>query len=143
MANIEVKGLAELQRKLGTVNAATLMRRPMSASLSMVEAKLKDEPTPRPGQRYIRGRGPTNARGQVIRNTSESMSSRWNQDIVTTPRGVTGTLRNDASYAPWVVSNNFQAWMHKGRWTTDLQAVNALLPRIYDKFEEEVERLLR
>ena len=59
MAQIEVRGLARLNTKLGRAGANQILERPMAKSLAIVEGVLKTEPPPRPGQRYIRGRGPT------------------------------------------------------------------------------------
>lgn len=142
MAQIEVRGLARLNTKLGRAGANQILERPMAKSLAIVEGVLKTEPPPRPGQRYIRGRGPTNAAGVVIRETSEHLSATWSSNVTQSPSGVRGQLRNNVSYAPWVVSDQWQAWMHKGRWTTDVQAIDRNMDRIRQIFNDEVAKEL-
>lgn len=53
-------------------------------------------------------------------------------------RGVEGRVGNNTRYGPWVGSDRFQARVHKGRWTTDLQALTEQRHEINMDFETAV-----
>ena len=84
---------------------------------SAIQDRIAPYPSPRPGQRYIRGYGFPG------RRTSEMLGRRWG--IKKEPRGA--RLYNTASYASYVHSDADQARIHKGRWITDKTAVDSVL----------------
>jgi len=91
----------------------------MTRGLARLQAGMAIYPPTRPGQRYVRGRGPTNAQGRVIANTSQNLGKRWTSEISESGSGITGRIGNNTTYGPFVQSAEDQAWMHQGRWQTD------------------------
>jgi hypothetical protein len=142
MSEIKVVGLERLRRKLDIKQYRKSLRPAMVRSVAVVEADLKKYPATRPGQRYIRGSGPTNAAGRVTRYTSETLGKRWTTKVKDVSGGLQGRIGNNASYGPFVQSDNFQAWMHRGRWTTDKEAIEKNSARIGEFFSAEIRRLL-
>jgi len=116
---INIVGVESTIRELSQVERAQILRKPMRRALAILENQVKRYPPTRPGQRYIRGRGPTNSRGRLRRETSERLGQSWTTKIEGTRNGLRGEVGTNVSYAPWVVADRFQAWMHRGRWFTD------------------------
>lgn len=129
---IEVRGLEDAYRKLG-VDVFGLIEPPITAGVIRVEGRLKAYPPPRPGQTYRRG----------IDRRSERLGQRFTHRVTRTADGVRGEIGNNASYAPWVISEEFQAWMHRRRWTTDEEALQAEAPGIEEELGRVVIRALR
>lgn len=118
MINIQVDD-SEVVGILGQIAANNWMRPPMVRGLARLQHDMAIYPATRPGQRYIRGRGPTNSRGQVTRLTSQNLGKRWTSEINETGNGLEGQIGNNTTYGPFVQSSEQQAWMHAGRWQTD------------------------
>ena len=106
-----------------------VLRQPMAASLETLRSYMADNYPPKPsGSRYVR----TGKLGQS-----------WTvPQIIVTGNGLRGTVGAGISYARWVQSSESQAWMHRGRWRTDLDAVNANRARIVAHFQAAIQRAL-
>ena len=131
--SIQIEGIDKLIEKLGKVEGPKVLVEPMEWSVRAVEDTIKPYPPTRPGQTYRRGQDPR----------SEDLGGRWTSKVKTSGRGVIGKIGNNASYAPWVQSHQFQAWMHRGRWTTDLQAINRNRKNIERRFKLAIDKALR
>lgn len=109
----------EVLEMLGRISTNNWLRPPMTRGLARLQAGMATYPPTRPGQRYIRGRGPTNRQGRVIAQTSQNLGKRWTSEINESGSGIEGQIGNNTSYGPFVQSAEDQAWMHAGRWQTD------------------------
>ncbi len=128
---IEVRGLEELQKRLG-IDPLDVVEPAIQRATVRIEGRMKEYPPVRPGQRYRRGTDPR----------SERLGQRWTQRVMRDASSVTGEVGNNASYGPWVQSHEFQAWMHRGRWTTDQQALEDDLPELESDLNALVARAL-
>lgn len=80
---------------------------------------LKSYPRQRnPDSDYIRGYGMAGAK----RQTSEDLGARWTK-VVEASRLIM-EIGNNASYAPYVQSEELQADIHRHWWQTDVDAIN-------------------
>lgn len=88
-------------------------------SLTIAHRHLQIYPPKRPGQTYRRtltlGRTWTFNIGEIVSSRSRVRGSVWNP----TP------------YAQWVQSDQRQAWMHRGRWTTTGQVTRGPFLKLY------------
>jgi hypothetical protein len=123
MINIQIDD-SDLIETLDRLSANNWLRPPMVRGLARLQAGMAVYPPTRPGQRYIRGRGPTNAQGRVIAQTSQNLGKRWTNEINERGDGLEGRIGNNTSYGPFVQSAEDQAWVHQGRWQTDEEVAN-------------------
>jgi hypothetical protein len=112
--SIEIRGLRELYRKLGT-DVLTVIEPAFAAGVIRIERRMKDYPAPRSGQTYQR---------------TGTLGRRWTHRVTRTPDTIRGEVGNNTRYAPWVQAQEFQAGPHRGRWTTDQQALEEEALRI-------------
>ena len=87
------------------------------ALASEIQDRIAPYPPPLPNQRYIRGYGYPGGP-----KTSQMLGRRWG----ITKRRSGAILGNTATYAPDVHHYATQAHVHRGRWVTDKQAVEAV-----------------
>lgn len=125
--SIQIRGIEAAYRKLGT-DVLRAIEPAFAGGAIRVEGRMKKYPPPRPGQTYRRGIDPR----------SERLGQRWTHQVTRTATSVRGEVGNNASYAPWVQNDQFQAWMHRRRWTTDVEALEAEAPSV----EREAGRLV-
>jgi len=137
-ASIKIEGVDKLVKKLGMAAAISTLRPPMEQSVQLLERDMAFEPPPRRGSSYIRGYGYP---GRPA--TSEHLSQSWTTKVTPTPNGLEGKIGNPTSYGPWVQSQQFQAWMHKGRWRTDQQVMSKNRKQITELFRQAIDRALR
>ena len=143
MANIEIRGIDALMRKLNNAqDVNNVLRPPMQRSVFRLQRDMAQYPPARPGSRYVRGRGWANAQGRVTRFTSENLGKKWTTRIKESGQGLTGKVGNKVSYGPFVQSERFQAAIHRNRWLTDQRAVDNNRQRIVDDFEQAIQRAL-
>lgn len=109
---IKVEGLPALQKKLGKLATIEYLKDPMKDSLFVLEKRLSIYPPARSGSTYRR---------------TDLLGNSWTTRTKTTSSTITGEAGNPVEYAPLVMadpkggSSITQAWMHKGRWATDLE----------------------
>lgn len=97
-------------------------------------ASSANTPKPYPGRWYQRGYGTRwTTKGGVLRGrkTSETLSKRWT--TVKSNGGMIITIGNNAKYARYVHSAQYQARFHKSRgWITDADAVEKYGDEVLD-----------
>ena len=125
--SIQIRGLDNAYRKLGA-DVLPIIEPAFTGGAIRVEGRMKKYPPPRPGQTYRRGIDPR----------SERLGQRWTHQVTRTSTEVRAQTGNNASYAPWVQNQEFQAWMHRRRWTTDVEALEAEAPSV----ERDAARLI-
>lgn len=138
---IEIKvdnsdALRQLRRAESEV--INMLRAPLQRSLSVLHADMASYPPTRAGQRYIRGRGPTNAASEVTRLTSQQLGKRWTERTTTGPGMIRGELGNNVTYGPYVQDSEQQAWMHRGRWQTNEDVAEENSGRIQGFFSDAI-----
>lgn len=139
---IEIKvDNSDALRKLNRAESEIVgvLRAPMQRSLAVLHDDMATYPATRPGQRYIRGKGPINAAGEVTALTSQQLGKRWTERITTGAGVIRGELGNNTTYGPYVQDSEEQAWMHVGRWTTDQEAAEANAGRIQGFFADAID----
>ena len=147
-ASIEVKGLAELTKKLDAATSATMVRGILAAGAEMLKSYIAVYPNATqanspsgPGSRwYERGFGSKWQRmdGSVNgRQTSEVLGRRWTISV----RDTEAIVGNNTSYGPFVQSAERQAAVHRrNQWRTDVDAIREVGPRIQDMAAAEIQR---
>jgi hypothetical protein len=136
---IKIAGADEVIKKLGPVQGADVLRRPMERSLERLRARLANYPPPPDpiqGTAYKPSYS-TNKAGQKVRGMRKrvgpnkrtdslgrykrtgTLGRRWHKRVKGEASGLYGVVGNNTSYAPWVQSAERQALVHKGRWQTD------------------------
>ena len=126
--SIKIEGIKPLVKKLGKVAAAKTLEPAMERSVFRLQHALASYPAPIPDSPYRR---------------TGTLGREWTTDVNRHYGGVRGTVGTNTEYAPWVQSQNFQAWMHKGRWLTDEGAIQKKRKDIIRDFEGTIRRALK
>lgn len=121
---IHIKGFDELMGHLEGLSKNIRWKMPDAARSANIylEGQIPPYPPERPAQKYVR----TGALGRSYGTEVEAIG---NLTIETLTVGV--------PYAHWVVDENKQAWMHRGRWWTAQQVLADArdgIVAIYTKF---------
>lgn len=126
---IIVTGSDEVIARLNRINDIRWAGPPAEASLRLLEQKLSQYPPQRAGSKYKR---------------TEILSKGWTVGGGdNTPQRVTRRLGTKVEYAPWVQSKLLQARVHRGRWLTEVDAVEQNRDDIAAIFRAAIERVAR
>lgn len=109
------------------------MEQTMKQTLLRVQGSVPQYPSPPSGSSYVR----TGTLGRSIGLGGQA-------DIYETRRiggGYEARLGTRLDYAPYVIGDNEQAWMHKGRWWTLKSVAEKAKPGIERLFEAMSKRL--
>lgn len=113
MIEIEIQGMEELERKLAHMpeKLNQLTRTTMEASLKALQQNVPEYP-PRPEtSKYVRT-------GMLGRSLGAAGGKPTVYSIKGSGANVVGTFGTNLSYAQYVIDDQRQAYMHKGRWWT-------------------------
>lgn len=124
---IEITGVGEVMRKLGSFQGTRVLVKPMEQAVELVRADIATYPLPRLESAYRR---------------TGTLGRRWTKTVRIHGDGVTGTVGNRTSYAPWVQSSKFQARIHRGRWRTDAMVIERQRRQIVAVFRNAIDRAL-
>ena len=167
MIEVEIttpEGLRQIRAELNRIAAGSYMRAPMEASLFEIEKYMKKYP-PKPAAiqgpamspvRFTtkagksadfmaRSRGWTKGRRSYYegyRRTGK-LGQAWLTRVEGNSTLLIGHVGNAINYAKWVQADATQAWMHKGRWRTDAQALAQFRDKIVRRFEDAIKRAAR
>jgi len=162
--SIEVKGIDATMSSLKRIAASDAIRGAVSASVIEIETYMKKYPpkpaaiqgpamapvrfTTRGGKSadfMARSRGWTKGRRSYYegyRRTGK-LGQAWTTSVRQTANETVGKVGNAINYAKWVQAAATQAWMHKGRWRTDRQAIAQFEAKIVKRFRDAIERATR
>jgi len=168
MADLEinVKGIDATVKSLNRIAASDAIRAAMQASVIEIETYMKKYP-PKPAA--IQGpamspvrfttRGGKSAdfmaksrgwgkdkRGRLYYEgykRTGKLGQAWTKRVTQTATETLGKVGNKMDYSPYVQSAANQAWMHKGRWRTDAQAIAQFEAKITKRFRDAIERATR
>ena len=132
MASIEITGVDELITKLGKVSAMRTLRPAMDKAMFRIQRDMKRYPPKPAGSTYRRGQDPR----------SEDLGNRWTTRVQQSATGLVGTVGNNASYAPWVQSHQFQA-RHMTHWQTDADVVEQNRAAIVADFKRVIDEVIK
>lgn len=144
------------QRQLDTINArfgnlSGVLRQPMAASLETLRSYMADTyPPPFAGKaHFVSERQRRYVMAAIRRGTIQvpyvrtgKLGQSWEYQITVTGNGLRGEVGPGVNYARWVQSSESQARIHRGRWRTDLDAVNANRGAIVRHFRAAIQRAL-
>jgi len=168
MADLEinVKGIDATVKSLNRIASSDAIRSAMSASVIEIETYMKKYPpkpaaiqgpamspvrfTTRGGKSadfMARSRGwSKNSRGKLYyegyRRTGK-LGQAWTTSVRQTATETVGKVGNAINYAKWVQAAATQAWMHKGRWRTDAQAIAQFEAKVVKRIKDAIERATR
>ena len=123
MASIEIRGIDELVRKLGSVQGNAVLRPPMQRAVFRLQAGMAKYPRARAASRYRR---------------TGTLGRRWTTKIDESAGGLVGKVGNNTSYGPFVQSQMFQAAVHQGLWQTDEDVAKKEEAAIVADFERTI-----
>jgi hypothetical protein len=144
------------QRQLDRINArfgglSGVLRQPMAASLETLRSYMADNYPPpyTGGAHFVSERQRRYVMAAIRRGTIKvpyqrtgKLGQSWVYEITPSGNGLRGTVGPGIDYARWVQSSESQAMIHRGRWRTDLDAVNANRGRIVAHFRAAIRRAL-
>lgn len=158
---IDVKGIASTVKGLNRIAASDAMYKAMQASVIEIETYMKKyPPKPSPVQgtamspvRFTtrggksanfmaRSRGWTKGRrsyNEGYRRTGK-LGQAWTTSVKQTATETVGKVGNAIKCARWVQADATQAWMHRGRWRTDAQAIRQFEAKIVARFRDAIRR---
>lgn len=146
---LEIRGIDELERKLGLVEAALRLGPILRAAASSIKNEVARYPpssianSPTQRRWYERGFGPRWMRrdGSVGGSrTSETLARRWTTRVSANEARV----GNNASYAPFVQGRDQQAAFHARRgWKTLEDVGEKEAQRVIRKIETAIARAMR
>ena len=162
--SIEVKGIDATMSSLKRIAASDAIRGAVSASVIEIETYMKKYP-PKPAAiqgpamspvRFstrggksadfmARSRGWTKGRRSYYegyRRTGK-LGQAWTTSVRQTANETVGKVGNAINYAKWVQAAATQAWMHKGRWRTDAQAIAQFEAKVTKRIKDAIERATR
>ena len=156
MASIQIRGIDELQRKLGNAAANRTLMRPMQQSTRLLQRKAAENPPPPAAGEWaawVNSHSPAKAaqiRGAYFARVREAgrhpgrtgASRKWTVQITPSAAGLTGKVGNNADHIPWVRSSKFQAGFHAGRWPTDADLIEDNENQIRLFFQRAIDRAL-
>ena len=169
MIEVEIttpEGLRQIRAELNRIAAGSYMRAPMEASLFELEKYMKKYP-PKPAAIQGPAMSPVRFTTRGGKSADFMAKSRgWSKDKrgrlyyegykrtgklgqawLTRVEGnstlLVGHVGNAIEYAPYVQSAATQAWMHRGRWRTDAQAIRQFQAKIVARFRDAIERATR
>ena len=106
----------------------TEMMRAMGRSMVRLQGGVKKYPPKPPDSRYIRTT--TLGKSLTIATDAQAIGS-----VSAIHGGVEGRWGTKVKYAPYVIDQNKQAWMHKGRWWTLQGEAKRLTPQVVKEFK--------
>ncbi len=127
--NIELRGLDNLERLLGSMASAETLRPGMERAVLNVKAEVMRYPRQRIGSSYTRT--------HVLENA-------WDTIVTTVGGNVQGRIGNNIEYGPFVKSRRFQAQVHRGRWATveDVVESGRIRARVTEFLQDEIDQVL-
>ena len=161
---IDVKGIDATVKSLNRIATSDAIRSAMSASVIEIETYMKKSP-PKPAAiqgpamspvRFstkagksadfmARSKGWTKGRrsyNEGYRRTGK-LGQAWTTSVRQTATETVGKVGNAINYAKWVQAAATQAWMHKGRWRTDAQAIAQFEAKVTKRIKDAIERATR
>lgn len=120
-------GIEELKKKLSGTDILELLRDPMYRAVLRIQTRMSRYPPPRAGSKYRR---------------SGAYGKKWTHEVTLTAKSLTGRAGNNLLYGPYVGSERFQARWHRGRWTTDQEALNLERHSIINDFQTAINTAL-
>ena len=144
------------QRQLDSItarfgNLSGVLRQPMEASLETLRSYMADTyPPPFTGKaHFVSERQRRYVMAAIRRGTIKvpyvrtgKLGQSWDYRITVSGNGLRGEVGPGISYGIWVQSSERQAVIHRGRWRTDLDAVNANRGAIVRHFVAAIRRAL-
>lgn len=129
MPTITLEGAPRAHRKLNDLDdISDILRKPMNRALFRLAEKMSAYPPPPPGSTYRRtgsyGRRWTTASREIRRATTTRIE---------------GRIGNNTTYGPVVGSAQFQAKIHRNRWSTDESVAEQEEKWIGDQFESAMD----
>ena len=127
-ATISIRGIPELERKLGRLAAVKTLRPPMEKAVRIVHAEAMIYPPNFPGNTYTR---------------QDILKGGWTSRVKARPKSLLGIVGNLVKYGPWVQSPTKQTAVHKGHgWPTTVDIVNETKSQIVGAFEDAIRKVI-
>lgn len=147
MATVQVRGLKEVMAKLEKAGGPGVMKKPMTKAVAHLHDVIAKYPpasaanSPANGYSwYQRGYG-TKTRTGLSYATSETLGRRWTHEV--SADGKRGEVGNNASYGPYVQSEERQASFHRARgWKTDVKVADEEARKVVGFFDTAYRDLL-
>lgn len=130
--HLDISGVDETIHRLNSVGGVRMLEPAMWKAVYRLQEYMQVYPPTLPNQRYERTR---------------TLGRKWAADNAAsvTAHGteLRGRIGIQLEYAPFVQSSRFQARVHRGRWRTDLMAIDANRAKIVADFVVALRGALR
>lgn len=130
--HINIQGLDETLKRLDDIGGVRMLEPAMWKAVSRLADYMSEYPPVRSGSTYVR---------------TGTLGRRWaaatSQSVTVAGNTIRGAVGNNTAYAPLVQSSRFQARVHRGRWRTDVMAINANRDKIVADFIAALRAALR
>jgi len=129
-ASLEIKGMDEVLRKLGTIERVQDRLEPVAQrEIRRVRTRAQVYPPTLPNQRYVR---------------TFRLQRGWADNVQRVSNGLIATASNrNVAYNIWVQGHGTQAAIHRNRWETNRQILDAETPAIVRAFNDEIQRIIK
>lgn len=123
---VELKGLDDVIKRLDSKAIMDAAEAGMARGVLYVHSTVPPYPPPPPNSTYRR----TGTLGREITTKTERSAG-----------NIMGFIASATQYAPFVISEDTQAWMHQGRWWTLHDVLRKAADRVSDFIREEVQKV--
>lgn len=143
-AGIEVKGLTELIQRMSDYprQLKEAMKVAVDATLLALWGAVPPYPAPPQGSKYVR----TGTLGRSLGSGDGGGASGGHPSIFTEKNlgnaNFEARFGTNLEYAPYVIGDNTQAWMHQGRWWVMADIATAAAQKISEIFNALADRLV-
>jgi len=124
---IHIEGVPAMMLRLRAAVSASVFWAPMQRSVSRIHGDAATYPPAPPGSTYIR---------------TGTLGRRWTTQVSTEGNDVIGIVGNKTTYGPYVMGDDLQARVHRGRWRTMGKLAEAHMPAILEDFRTTLQDAL-
>ena len=126
--SISIDGVDKLSAKLGRIERVQDVLEPVARRrIRAMRDRARIYPPRLPNQRYVR---------------TYTLRGGWNDSVQRVSNGIVARAENKVGYSPWVQGYGTQAGIHRGRWETERQILDAETPQTVQEFGDAIQRAL-
>ena len=128
--NIVIRGLDELNKKFSQISGdlKPALKEATGGALKYIHSSLPPYPAPPSGSTYAR---------------TQKLQAEIFTEVKSLGSEIVGVIGSPTVYAPYVIDEDRQAWMHRRRWWTLQAQVRKARDVILNTYRDAIQALLR